>query len=169
MVARTLSIFALALSVSACALGELSAPDDARLAPGAASEQRTITEMELGHRLMAGGEYELAFRAFSRAAGQKGLTPEIMMALGTANLAMGRLNQAETLLRDAEKDNPTSPDIANNLGVVLMERGKTPEAAQFFRRAFALDNGQSIAIRDNLRKALAKLDNPSYSPVQDEA
>jgi hypothetical protein len=44
-----------------------------------------------------------------------------------------------------------------------MERGKTPEAVQIFRRAFALDNGESDAIRDNLRLALAKSENPAIN------
>lgn len=118
---------------------------------------------------MAGREYELALRAFSRAAGEQGLTPDILMALGTANIGLGRLGQAEKLLRDAEAGDPSSPDINNNLAVVLMERGKTPEAAQYFRRAFALDNGQSVSIRDNLRKALAKLENPGYDATNNEA
>jgi hypothetical protein len=32
-----------------------------------------------------------------------------------------------------------------------------------FQTAFALDNGQSVEIQENLRLALAKLDNPAYS------
>ena len=51
----------------------------------------------------------------------------------------------------------------NNLGIVLLERGKTAEAEQVLRRAFALDNGQSDAIRENLRLALEKLDNSSHT------
>ncbi|MEM9972100.1 MAG: tetratricopeptide repeat protein [Pseudomonadota bacterium] len=159
----------LAFTLAACASGGLVVPADERFAPGPASQDRVVSNMELGHRLMAGGEYELALRAFSRAAGEDGLTPEILMALGTANIGLGRLGQAETLLRDAERGDPTSPDINNNLAVVLMERGKVPEAAQYFRRAFALDNGQSVQIRDNLRKALAKLENPGYDDPNNEA
>ena len=40
-----------------------------------------------------------------------------------------------------------------------MERGKTAEAVQVFRKAFALDDGESTLIRDNLRKAIAKSEN----------
>ena len=40
--------------------------------------------------------------------------------------------------------------------MVLVEKGDYPEAAQVLRRAYALDNGDSDAIRDNLRLALAK-------------
>ena len=60
-----------------------------------------------------------------------------------------------------EKDETFAP-AWNNLGVVLMEQGNLGEAERVFRTAFALDNGQSEQIRDNLRLALAKLENPAY-------
>ncbi|MEL6914129.1 MAG: tetratricopeptide repeat protein [Pseudomonadota bacterium] len=157
------------LLMAACSSGGLVAPEDSPFAPYTGQGARTISEMELGHRLMASREYELALRAFTRAAGEEGLTPEVLLALGSANLGLGRLGQAERLLRDARAKDETSPDIANNLGVVLMERGKTVEAAQLFRLAFALDSGNSVEIRDNLRKALANLDDPSYVLPQEEA
>ena len=37
-----------------------------------------------------------------------------------------------------------------------MERGNPTEARQMFQRAYALDNGESDSIRDNLRLALEK-------------
>jgi len=33
-----------------------------------------------------------------------------------------------------------------------------------FQTAFALDSGQSDSIRENLRRALAKIENPRYDP-----
>ena len=47
----------------------------------------------------------------------------------------------------------------------LMEQGKYAEASRVFRLAFALDSGQTDAIRENLRRALAKIESPSYDPV----
>jgi len=44
-----------------------------------------------------------------------------------------------------------------------MEQGNPGEAERVFRTAFALDNGNSAAIRENLRLALAKLENPAYA------
>jgi Tfp pilus assembly protein PilF len=73
------------------------------------------------------------------------------------------LGQAETVLRRAVERDPTQPEIWNNLGVVLMERGKNADATQIFRKAFALDNGESVSIRDNLRLALEKTDNSDIS------
>ncbi len=49
-----------------------------------------------------------------------------------------------------------------------MERDKPSEAARVFETAYALDSGQSDAIRDNLRRALAKSSNPGYSEPVDE-
>ena len=121
----------------------------------------------VGHRLMEAREYQLALEAYTRAAGEKGLTAEVLVALGSANLALGRLNQSEKLLRRAVVAEPDWPEAWNNLGVLLMERGKTAEASKIFEKAYALDNGENDSIRDNLRLALAKLDNTVYDDRQD--
>ena len=114
----------------------------------------------VGHRLMASGEYELALRAYLRAAGDRGLDVDVMSAIGSANLKLGRLGQAEKILRRAVALDENFVPAWNNLGVVLMEQRNFGEAERVFRMAFALDSGQSAEIRDNLRLALAKLKNP---------
>jgi hypothetical protein len=48
-----------------------------------------------------------------------------------------------------------------------MEQGKIGEASEAFRHAFATDNGNSDQIRDNLRAALAKLNDPFYAGNQE--
>ncbi|MGX9357016.1 tetratricopeptide repeat protein [Roseobacteraceae bacterium S113] len=122
-----------------------------------------VDQLTVGHRLLASGEAELALEAFNRAAAQRGLDDaEVLSALGTANLALGRLGQSEQLLRRAVEVEGAWPEIHNNLGVVLMERGKTAEAEQILRRAYAQSNGENDSIRDNLRLALAKLENIDY-------
>lgn len=122
----------------------------------------------VGHRLMASGEYELALRAYLRAAGDRGLDVDVMSAIGSANLKLGRLGQAEKILRRAVELDETFVPAWNNLGVVLMEQGNYGEAERVFRMAFALDSGQSAEIRDNLRLALAKLKNPD-TIIQNES
>ena len=112
---------------------------------------------------MAAGEYELALEAYVRGAIEQGRTVDVLSAVGSANLRLGRLGQAERQLRDAVELDPAFPPAWNNLGVVLMEKGDFAEAAQVFRRAFALDSGRSAEIRDNLRLALAKQADPDYS------
>ncbi|MEM6618571.1 MAG: tetratricopeptide repeat protein [Pseudomonadota bacterium] len=120
----------------------------------------------VGHRLMAAGEYELALKAYTRAAGEQGLTVDVLSALGSANLHLGRLGQAEELLRLATTKDDSFVPAWNNLGVVLQARGDLSEAAGVFRLAFGLDNGASEEIRQNLAKALALLDNSGYSVEQ---
>ena len=133
-------------------------------APGVDKRAEAVSGLDVGHRLMASGQYELAIDAFNRAALEEGsLTPEILSSLGSANLGLGRLGQAESLLRRAVQEAPEWPAALNNLGIVLMEQGKYPEAEQILRRAYALDNGESDAIRDNLRLALENLDNPGHT------
>jgi len=96
------------------------------------------------------------------------MTAEILSGLGTANLGLGRLGQAETLLRRAIEQEEDRPEIWNNLGVALMEQGKSTEAEQVFRTAYALDDGKSDSIRDNLRLALEKSENSDNNAVQNE-
>ncbi|WP_245964069.1 tetratricopeptide repeat protein [Roseovarius spongiae] len=141
---------------------------DGPYAPGLSQRGEAVDGAIVGHRLIRAGEYEMAIKAFSRAALEQGMTAEILTGLGSANLGLRRLGQAEKLLRDAIATDEAAPEAWNNLGVVLMERGETGEASEMFRRAYALDNGQSDSIRDNLRLALAKLDESGYGEQQEQ-
>ena len=154
--------------LAACSTGGFSASKDQVYAPGVDQRAKAEDGVEVGHRLMAAGQYELAIRSFNRAALERGLDGEILSGLGSANLGLGRLGQAETLLRRAVQAETDQPEVWNNLGVVLMERGKTVEAEQIFKKAYALDNGESDAIRDNLRLALAKSENSGTLALDEE-
>lgn len=159
------------------ALGLLAACDnaggfgvdkDSPYAPnGVAQGEQSVDGLIVGHRLMAAGEYDLALRAYLRAAAQQGTNADVLSALGSANLHLGRLGQAERLLRQALKLDEKFVPAWNNLGVVLMEKGEYGEAERVFHTAFALDSGQSAEIRENLRLALEKIENPDY-PVPEE-
>ncbi|ASM72985.1 MULTISPECIES: tetratricopeptide repeat protein [Roseobacteraceae] len=149
----------MAHGLAACSSGGLSASSDGVYAPGVDTSKQAVDGIEVGHRLIAAGEFELAIKAFTRAALDEGMNAEILSGLGTANLGLGRLGQAEKLLRRATAEYDAWPEIYNNLGVVLMESGQTAEAEQIFRKAYALDDGESTLIRDNLRLALAKTEN----------
>ena len=117
---------------------------------------------------MSAGQYELALEAYYRAAVEQGINVDVLSAIGSANLQLGRLNQAEQILRRATELDETFPPAWNNLGVVLMERGEYGEASRVFRLAFTLDEGRSAEIRDNLRLALAKLGDTTYSEPENE-
>lgn len=155
-------------AVAACVPERIAQPKDGPFPPGVDHRKKAVDGVEVGHRLMNASQYELALEAFTRAALEDGLTAEILSGLGSANLGLGRLGQAESLLRRAVQADSEWPEAWNNLGVVLMERGKTIEAEQIFRKAYALDNGQSDSIRDNLRLALAKSENPAINNDQNE-
>lgn len=135
---------------------------------GDVSTRDSVDGLIVGHRLMAAGQYELALRSYLRSAGEQGLTVDVLSALGSANLRLGRLGQSEKLLRQAIQEDQTFVPAWNNLGVTLMERGKTGEASRVFKTAFALDSGKSDEIRENLRRALAKIEQPAYSEEKED-
>lgn len=167
-ISRPALALALVAALAACGPDRLSAPDGA-FAPGLDGDAEGVDGLEVGHRLMEAGEYELALRAYFRAAGHHGATAEILTAIGSANLRLGRLGQAEQMLRRALDADETFVPALNNLGVVLAERGEWGEAAQVFRAAFALDSGSSAEIRENLRLALANLEDSGYIQPQEHA
>lgn len=151
------------LLLTACAAPDLTGPGANPFAPsGVARSEESIDGLIVGHRLMAAGEYELALKSYLRSAGDHGLSVDVLSAIGSANIHLGRLGQAEKMLRRATVKDETFVPAWNNLGVVLMETGNYGEAARVFQVAFALDNGNSDEIRENLRLALAKIENPEY-------
>ncbi|MBO9474397.1 tetratricopeptide repeat protein [Shimia sp. R10_1] len=156
-------IAAVTFSLAACDTGGLGASKDSPYAPSVDRSEAAVDGLLVGWRLMEAGEYELAMDAFVRAGLERGRTPEVISAAGSANLAMGRLGQAESLLREAAGADETNPATWNNLGIVLIEQRKFVEAEQILRKAYALDNGESDAIRDNLRLALANSNHSGYA------
>jgi Flp pilus assembly protein TadD len=135
---------------------------------GVDARGEAVDGLIVGHRLMEAGEYELALKAYYRAAGESGITADTLSAIGSANLALGRLGQAERMLRRAIEEDPTFVPAMNNLGVVLMERGNIGEARVVFQRAFAQDSGQTDSIRENLKLAIAQSEASVYDPAQEE-
>ena len=151
-------------TLSACApgAGPFSKTDNPYAPTDVKRGEEAVDGLTVGHRLTAAGEHELALKAYLRAASEQGITVDVLSASGSANLQLGRLGQAERILRQATEKDGTFVPAWNNLGVVLMETGQTGEAARVFQIAFGLDRGQSAQIRDNLRLALAKMENPDY-------
>ena len=156
----------LGLTLTACVSGGLSSSNDSPFAPDVDYRKQGEDPMVVAGRLMDAQQYELALETYTRAAGTHGLTPQVLAGLGTANLALERLGQAESQLRKSLAADENQPQTWNNLGVVLMETGETGEAVQVFKKAYALNNGESDSIRDNLRLALAKFENPAYDTQQ---
>lgn len=142
---------------------------DSPYAPGTYDAFEDLVDgLIVGHRLTAAGEHELALKAYKRAAIEHGFTVDVLSAIGSANLQLGRLGQAEKLLRRATQVDVNFAPAWNNLGVVLMETGQISEAARVFQIAFGLDRGQSAEIRENLRLALANQGDPDYDPANND-
>lgn len=164
MAARIAGLLAALGLIAACqSTGGFSQEEASPFAPsGVVRGEDSVDGLIVGHRLMAAGEYELALKAYFRGAAEHGMNVDVLSAIGSANLKLGRLGQAERILRQAVEEDETFVPAWNNLGVVLMERGEVGEASRIFRTAFALDSGQSDAIRENLRLSLAKMEQPTY-------
>ncbi len=121
----------------------------------------------VGHRLMAAGEFEIALRAYFRAVETQGLSSDVLSAIGSANLRLGRLNQAEKFLQSAVDRDPDFVPAWNNLGVVQINQNNPTQARASFERAFALDNGNSDEIRANLILATQlSAENSAEIPVE---
>ena len=120
----------------------------------------------VGHRLMAAGEFELALRAYYRAMAEQGTSVDALSAIGSANLRLGRVQQAEQVLRRALDLDQRFVPAHNNLGVALAEQNRWGEAQLHFRNAFAFDSGQSGEIRDNLRLAIEKTAETGYDATE---
>jgi Flp pilus assembly protein TadD len=167
-----LPVIAGVLILAACGnTGGLGAPEPGvtrNTPPTADARGEGVDGLLVGHRLMAAGEYELALKSYLRAASEQGINADVLSALGSANLHLGRLGQADQILRRALELDPTFVPAMNNLGVVLMERGKAGEARQVFQQAYALDSGQTDSIRENLRLAIARTESAVYSEPSEE-
>jgi tetratricopeptide (TPR) repeat protein len=157
---------ACAAALSGCA--GTADPRAENRAPGVARSGKGEDGLIVGHRLMAAGEHELALKAYLRAASEVGINVDVLSAIGSANLALGRLGQAEQMLRRALDYDPAFVPALNNLGVVLMERGRVGEARNVFQQAFALDSGQSDSIRKNLQLAIAATERNVYPEREDQ-
>ena len=155
----------LCFSLAACAPG---AGVSRNLPYGVDTRGNAVDGLTVGHRLMEAGEYELALKAYLRAAGEQGANADVLSAIGSAQLSLGRLGQAEATLRRATKEEPSFVPALNNLGVVLMERGNYGEARVIFQQAFALDSGETDSIRENLKLAIARSESAVYDSTQEQ-
>lgn len=162
---KTAALIASLALLAACQLpgGAAALRPGTNTPPPANARGAAVDGLVVGHRLMAAGEPELALKAYYRAAAEQGIDADVLSAIGSANLALGRLGQAEQMLRRALERDPASVPALNNLGVVLMERGRAPEAKLVFQQAYALDSGASDAIRENLIRAIAMIEKPGYA------
>ena len=154
---RRLALLGLFLALSACETPNGVLQNDrvgVAPPPGTARVTEAVDGLIVGHRLMAANEYQLALDAYTRAVSEHGLTVDVLSAIGSANLKLGRLNQAAQFLKRAVEKDPDFVPAWNNLGVVQINSMQYTQARASFERAFALDNGDSDDIRENLILAI---------------
>jgi len=159
MGARIILLIAFGFFLSACEPGTGLSGGDGLAPVGSPDAEDASDGLIVGHRLMAGGEYELALKAYKRAVPERGLTADVLSALGSANLRLGRLRQARTFLEQATEKEPDFAAAWNNLGVVETSLGNYNDAHAAFRAAFSLDNGRSEEIWQNLLLAIKNKEN----------
>lgn len=171
------TIFGALIILAACNSANFQLGDGERVGPAApfgTERVGSVDGMTVGDRLMEAGEFELAIGAYRRSAAEDGIFAETLSAMGSANLRLGRLHQAKTLLDRALEIDDQSVSAWNNLGVVLMNLNEANQAKAAFRVAFGLDNGDSDLIRDNLilaeklvrDQAIAERDLADFSLVR---
>ncbi len=137
-------------------------PDQMARAQRGGDIPEAVDGLIVGHRAMAAGEFEIALRAYTRAAVTHGPSVDVLSAIGSANLRLGRIGQAEQDLRRALEQDSTFVPAHNNLGVALAEQGKWGEAELHFRNAFTYDAGRSGEIRENLLLAIENKEKNRY-------
>ncbi|MCF6148462.1 MAG: DUF563 domain-containing protein [Candidatus Kuenenia sp.] len=80
---------------------------------------------------------------------EKELSIEEAMKLAIHNYQHGQLDQAETLLRKILQVVPNKPDALNNLGIIVMKKGRIQEALKLFVHSISL-NDNDINVWNNL-------------------
>ncbi|MEX0969008.1 MAG: tetratricopeptide repeat protein [Paracoccaceae bacterium] len=135
--------------------------------PGTVRITEAVDGLQVGHNMMAAGEYQLALDAYVRGIEEHGLNADVLSAIGSANLRLGRLNQAVGYLERAVELDDAFAAAWNNLGVIYIALNRLPQARGAFERAFALDNGDSDEIRQNLVLALSLLGDTSQETADD--
>jgi len=80
-------------------------------------------------------------------------------SIGLANTlyAAGELRQAEAVLREAERRDPASAIVLNNLAQTLSDQGRDEEALPFIERAAAAGGPHAAAIADTRRSILERI------------
>ncbi|MEM7525899.1 MAG: tetratricopeptide repeat protein [Pseudomonadota bacterium] len=154
------------LAVTAC-----QQQDEIQLsAPVAPPPDLTNDPFDVGVRLLAVRQHEMALGAFRRAMLRDGLTAEALTGAAVASMRLGRPNAARKLLESAVTVDPRSAVAHNNLGVALYDVGDYEGAFARFELAFALTEGADQSVAQNLEMAKFALDDSaSPKPKLDEA
>ncbi|MGR3541358.1 MAG: tetratricopeptide repeat protein [Hasllibacter sp.] len=113
------------------------------------------------------GDHEGAITLYSRGRLGRPDDARLLAAQGESVRALGRVGQAEPLLRRALAADPDLPAAWNALGLLLLDTDRPAEAVRALERAFALTRGSSAAIRANLSRAMEIRDAAVYASPEE--
>jgi tetratricopeptide (TPR) repeat protein len=124
--------------------------------PATADESRWLASIAALERAGAASSARTAYASFL-----KRWPGNINAAVGLANAhhALGELPQAEAVLRQAERRDPASVVVLNNLAQTLSDQGRNEEALPFIERALAAGGPFASAVQETnelIRRRLAK-------------
>lgn len=158
-----------ALLLSACG-GEVARRDDlhvgtlvdARMGP------RARDAAEDGAVALEIGRPGAALAHYTAAAGHAGLTPDVALGLARANIGLGRLNQAEALLRPVAAARQDAAEVQSEYGRLLLRLDRPADASRVLRLAFAL-NPEDTLVQAALTESLARMDSMGYADDNENA
>ncbi|PRY95627.1 Tetratricopeptide repeat-containing protein [Hasllibacter halocynthiae] len=154
----------LRIVLPACAVLVLLA---ACMPPGGPQALTPDEALTRGLTAAALGDHEAALTLYTRGRLGRPDDARLLAAQGASAHALGRVNQAEPLLRRALASDPELPAAWNTLGLLLLDTDRAPAAVRAFERAFALTRGSSASIRANLSRAMEIRDGARYAPPEE--
>lgn len=121
---------------------------------------------ELGERAEAFRAWDVAEVVWRELATEPGSDPEVRGYWGRSLTRLGRMDEAESVLRDALTQAPESPDILTALGEICRLRGTVREARRWVDRALRFDPDNASAV--DLRSKLARMSTVSLDGEESE-
>lgn len=115
------------------------------------------------HGLELAGKYEQALTGYAAALQRWPFELAAMMGMANSLYALGRLEEAESTLRQAVKIHPDAGPAFNNLAQVLLEQGKIQAAQQAINTALQLGGPYTESFQET-RTAILNRKKSGHSP-----
>lgn len=118
-----------------------------------------VVHFNLGCLDLEQGRYDAARNELTAFTVHQGKSFDGWLKLGQADLRLGDLNAADVAFRQALNLNPQSPEVLNNLGLILARRNKTKDAVSYFAAALKIQPNYAPAL---LNLAVSYQGTPGY-------
>ena len=116
--------------------------------------------LALGQLHYEAERWKPALKSYQRVLALRPDQPSALLAAGETYAKLGDFISAEAMLRKALMYDAGNADAANQLGLVLAQQSRNPEAKQLFERAIAITRDHSGAI-NNLAVLYMKMGQPN--------